>query len=58
VYETIEALEYIFGDQQLATAYHSQLMIRTQCSGESLEEFDTAVKQVATAHILHCLRTT
>jgi hypothetical protein len=58
VYETIKALEDSFGDQHLVTAYCSQLMTRTQCNGESVQEFATAVKQVATAHILHYLRTT
>jgi hypothetical protein len=58
VYETIKAIEDSFGDQHLVRAYHNQLMTRNQCSGESLQEFATAVKQVATAHILHYLRTT
>jgi hypothetical protein len=41
--ETLEALEDYFGDH-LATAYCSQLKIRTQGIGESLQVFATAMK--------------
>jgi hypothetical protein len=45
--ETIEALEDRFGDQDLAAAYRSQLKTRTQKAGESLQEFATAIEQLA-----------
>jgi hypothetical protein len=45
--ETLEALENQFGDQHLATPYHSRLKTRTQGVGESLQEFATAVEQLA-----------
>jgi hypothetical protein len=40
-------LEDHFGDQHLAAAYRSQLKTRTQKAGESLQEFATAIKQLA-----------
>jgi hypothetical protein len=47
--ETLGALEDRFGDQHLAAAYRSQLKSRTQGVGESLQEFATAIEQLA-----HC----
>jgi hypothetical protein len=47
--ETIEALEDCFRDQHLAAAYRSQLKMRTQKAGESLQEFATTIEQLA-----HC----
>jgi hypothetical protein len=47
--ETLEAQEDRFKDQHLATAYRSQLQLRTQSVVESLQEFGTAIKQLA-----HC----
>jgi hypothetical protein len=55
--ETPGALEDRFGDQHLATAYRSELKTRTLDVGESLQEFDTAVKHLATSPTLHYLRT-
>jgi hypothetical protein len=43
--ENLEALEDSFGDQYLVAAFRSQLKTRTQ--GESLQEFATAVEQLA-----------
>jgi hypothetical protein len=45
--ETIEALEDRFGDQHLAAIYRSQLKTLTQKAGESLQEFATAIEQLA-----------
>jgi hypothetical protein len=45
--EIIEAVENCFGDKHLAEAYCSQLKTRTQCNGESLQGFLTAVEQSA-----------
>jgi hypothetical protein len=45
--EAIEALEDHFGDQHLAAAYRSQLNAGTQKAGESLQEFATAIEQLA-----------
>jgi hypothetical protein len=45
--ETLEALEDIFGDQHLAALYRSQLKSRTQGVGQSLQEFATAIEQLA-----------
>jgi hypothetical protein len=54
--EALETLEYSFGDQHLATAYHSQLkttayhsQLKTKTQGvrESLLEFAIAIKQLA-----------
>jgi hypothetical protein len=45
--EAIEALEDRFGDQHLAAAYRSQLKTRTQKAGETLQEFATAIEQLA-----------
>lgn len=53
--ETLQALEERFRDQHLDVAHRCQLKMRTQGVRESLQEFGTAVKQLA--H-LHYLRTT
>jgi hypothetical protein len=45
--EAIESLEDCFGVQHLAVAYCSQLKARAQKAGESLQEFATAIEQVA-----------
>jgi hypothetical protein len=45
--ETIEALEDCFRDQHLAAAYCSQLKMRTQKPGDSLQEFTIAIEQLA-----------
>jgi hypothetical protein len=45
--ENFEALEDCFRDQHLAAAYLSQLKMRTQDVRESLQEFVTAVEQLA-----------
>jgi hypothetical protein len=45
--ETFLALEDRFRDQHFAAAFRSQLKTRTQRSGESLQEFATAIKQLA-----------
>jgi hypothetical protein len=45
--ETLEALEDHFGDQHLATAYHSHLEARNQDVGETLQEYTIAIKQLA-----------
>jgi hypothetical protein len=45
--KTLQALEDRFGDQHLAAAYRSQLKARTQRARESLQEFATAIKQLA-----------
>jgi hypothetical protein len=45
--ETIEAHEDCFGDQHLATTYCSRLKTRTQCVGEPVQEFATAIEQLA-----------
>jgi hypothetical protein len=45
--EALEALEDRFGDQHLAFDYRSHLKTRTQFVGEFLQEFDTAVEQLA-----------
>jgi hypothetical protein len=47
--ETLEALEDHIEDQHLAATYPSQLKTRTLGVGESLQEFATAVEQLA-----HC----
>jgi hypothetical protein len=47
--ETLKALEDRFRDQHFAAAFCSQLKTRTQRAGESLQDFATAVKQLA-----HC----
>jgi hypothetical protein len=44
--ETLEALDGRFGDQYLATVYHSQLQTRTHGVGESVQEFATAIEQL------------
>jgi hypothetical protein len=36
-----------FGDHQLAADYRSQLKVRLQASGDTLQEFAAAVEQVA-----------
>jgi hypothetical protein len=45
--ETLQALEERFGDQHFAAAFRSQLKTRTQKAGESLQDFATAVEQLA-----------
>jgi hypothetical protein len=45
--ETNGAAENCFGDQHLAEAYRNQLKTRTQCVGECLQQFLTAVEQLA-----------
>jgi hypothetical protein len=47
--ETLQAMEDRFGDQHFAAACRSQLEVRTQRDGESLQEFAMAIKQLA-----HC----
>jgi hypothetical protein len=47
-YERIlQTLEDRFGDQQFAAAYCCQLRTRTQEAGESLQDFVTAIEQLA-----------
>jgi hypothetical protein len=45
--ETLHALEDRFGDQHFVAAYHCQLTSRTQKAGESLQDFVTAIEQLA-----------
>jgi hypothetical protein len=45
--EPLEALEDCFGDQNLVTAYHSQLKPRTQDVSELMQEFAMAIKHLA-----------
>jgi hypothetical protein len=45
--ETLEALEDHFEDHHQAAGYRSQLKTRTQGVGDSLQEFTTAVEQLA-----------
>jgi hypothetical protein len=45
--QTLKALEDLFRDQHLAAAYCSQVKMRTQRIGESVQEFATAVEQLA-----------
>jgi hypothetical protein len=45
--ETLQALQDRIEDQHFAAAFHSQLKTRTQRAGESLQEFATAVEQLA-----------
>jgi hypothetical protein len=45
--ETLQALEERFGDQHFAAAFRSQLKTRTQKAGESLQNFATAIEQLA-----------
>jgi hypothetical protein len=45
--ETLQALEERFGDQHFAATFCSQLKTRTQKAGESLQDFATAVEQLA-----------
>jgi hypothetical protein len=45
--ETLQALEDRFGDQHFAAAYRCQLTTRTQKAGESLQDFTTAIEQLA-----------
>jgi hypothetical protein len=42
--ETLQVLENHLGDQHFAAAFRSQLNIRTQRAGESLQDFDTAIE--------------
>jgi hypothetical protein len=45
--ETLQVLEDRFRDQQFAAAYCSQLKTRTQTVMASLQEFSTAIEQLA-----------
>jgi hypothetical protein len=45
--ETHQALEDRFGDQHFAVAYRYQLTTRTQKARESLQDFATAIEQLA-----------
>jgi hypothetical protein len=45
--ETLRALEDRFGDQRFSAAYRCQLTSRTQRAGESLQDFATAIEQLA-----------
>jgi hypothetical protein len=45
--DTVGALWDCFGDHQLAADYGSQLKVRVQGSGETLQEFAAAVEQLA-----------
>jgi hypothetical protein len=45
--ETLQALEDDFGDQHFAAVYRCQLTTRTQRAGESLQDFATAIEQLA-----------
>jgi hypothetical protein len=47
--DTLQALEDRFGDQYFAAAYRCQLTTRTQKARESLQDFATAIEQLA-----HC----
>jgi hypothetical protein len=44
--EILQALEDCFGDEHFAAAYRSQLKVRTQKAGESLQDFATAIQQL------------
>jgi hypothetical protein len=50
--ETFRVLEDSFGDQNLAAAYHTKLKTRIQLVDKSLEDFATAVRQLA--HHAYC----
>jgi DNA gyrase/topoisomerase IV subunit A len=45
--ETLQALEDCFGDHHFSAAYRCQLTTRTQKAGESLQDFATAIEQLA-----------
>jgi hypothetical protein len=45
--ETLRALEDRFGDQRFSASYRCQLTSRTQKAGESLQDFATAIEQLA-----------
>jgi hypothetical protein len=45
--ETLQALEDRFGSQHFAAAYRCQITTRTQEAGESLQDFATAIEQLA-----------
>jgi hypothetical protein len=45
--ETLQALEDRFGDQHFSAAYRCPLITRTQKAGKSLQDFDTAIEQLA-----------
>jgi hypothetical protein len=45
--KTLQALEDRFGDQNFSAAYRCQLTSRTQKAGESLQDFATAIEQLA-----------
>jgi hypothetical protein len=45
--EVLQALEYCFGEELFAAAYRSQLKVRTQKARQSLQDFATAIQQLA-----------
>jgi hypothetical protein len=45
--ETIKTQEDCFEDQHLAASYCSRLKTRTQCIGESVQEFANTVERLA-----------
>jgi hypothetical protein len=45
--QTLRTLEDRFGDQRFSVAYRCQLTSRTQKAGESLQDFATAIEQLA-----------
>jgi hypothetical protein len=45
--ENLQAQEDRFGEKHFAAAYRSQLKMRTQRAGESLQEFAIAIEQLA-----------
>jgi hypothetical protein len=45
--ETLEVLEDRFGDWHLSAAYHSQVKTKTQGVRDFLQEFATAIEQLA-----------
>jgi hypothetical protein len=45
--EILQALEDCLGEELFAAAYRSQLKVRTQKAGESLQDFATAIQHPA-----------
>jgi hypothetical protein len=45
--EILQALEACFGEEPIASAYRSQLKVRKHKAGESLQDFATAIQQLA-----------
>jgi hypothetical protein len=45
--ETLQALDYRFGEEHFAAEYRNQFKVRTQKVGESLQDFATAIQQLA-----------